>query len=67
MAFTQTQLDTLEAAIASGATKVKYSDKEVTYGSLSDMLKLRNIMRAELGLDNSAGGRVYPQYSKGTT
>lgn len=67
MAFTQTQLDALESAIASGATKVKYADREVTYGSLSDMLKLRTIMRTELGLDNSGGGRVYPQYSKGTT
>lgn len=65
MAFTTEQLAALEAAIATGATKVKYSDKEVTYNSLADMLKLRNIMRGELGLNDSSPGYTFPSHSKG--
>lgn len=55
MAFTQQQLDELEKAIASGATRVKYRDptgeKEVQYRSLEQMEQLRRKMRRELGLD----------------
>jgi hypothetical protein len=42
MAWTQAQLDELEFAIASGAKKVKYADREVEYNSTADMLKLRD-------------------------
>ena len=50
MAFTQAQLDALEAAIATGALRVTYQDKSVQYHSLEDMLLLREAMRRELGL-----------------
>ena len=65
MAFTQTQLDALEEAIASGAMRVKYADKEVEYRSMSDMLRLRDVMRRALGLATSASGRIYAETSKG--
>jgi len=48
MAFTQAQLDALEAAIGLGVKRVKYGDKETEYQSLDDMLKLRDKMAAEL-------------------
>lgn len=48
MAWTQTQLDTLEAAIAQGVLTVEYGDKRVTYQSMADMLRLREKMIAEL-------------------
>jgi len=48
MAFTQAQLDALEAAIASGQLKVQYQDKSVTYASLDEMLRLRNLIKDEL-------------------
>lgn len=48
MAWTQAQLDALNKAIANGSTKVKYADREVTYRSLSEMLKLRTLMTDEL-------------------
>jgi len=64
--FTQIQLAALTAAIAEGALKVKYQDREVTYHSLSDMLKLRQQMRDELGLVEPADrNRRYAQFSKG--
>jgi hypothetical protein len=66
MPFTSTQLQKLEEAISLGAKKVKYDDKEVEYSSLSEMLKVRDLMRRELGLVDSGNvQRVYPKFSKG--
>lgn len=46
--FTQAQLDALTEAISQGVKSVKYSDKEVVYASIDDMLRLREQMRAEI-------------------
>lgn len=48
--FTIEQLNALESAIADGALRVKYTDKEVEYRSLEEMLKIRSIMREALGI-----------------
>jgi len=48
MAFTQAQLDALEAAIASGTLEVRYGDKTVRYQSTSDMIKARDLIRDQL-------------------
>lgn len=53
MAFTESDLTALEAAIKSGTLKVKYGDKEVTYHSMSDLFAARNLIRGEL---NAASG-----------
>lgn len=37
MAYTQTDIDNLERAIAMGELKVKLADREVTYRSLDDL------------------------------
>jgi hypothetical protein len=66
MMYTQEQLTTIEAAIAEGALTVKYGDKQVTYRSLDEMLRIRGMMREELGTNaNATGGVVYPRFSKG--
>lgn len=65
MAFTQLQLDALDEAIAQGALRVKYADKEVEYRSLADMLALRTKMQQELGLTKVNGGRVFANHTKG--
>lgn len=66
MAYTQAQLDALEAAIAEGALTVKYQDKQVTYRSLDEMMRIRNLIRDSLGLTaGGTGGIVYPKFSKG--
>lgn len=54
-AFTIEKLIALESAIADGVLRVKYTDKEVEYNSLKDMLRLREIMRKELGLKTQSG------------
>lgn len=62
--WTKKDLDALNLAIASGATKVKYTDKEIEYRSLDDMLRIKNIILKELGLLNKTS-RVTANYSKG--
>lgn len=65
MAWTTSDLEALEKAIASGTTRVKYSDREVNYRTLDEMLKIRDMMAKELG-DKPAGPyRALAQFSKG--
>jgi hypothetical protein len=65
MSFSTTDLAILESAIAQGALKVKYSDKEITYRSLSEMLQIRAMMRASLGLVSGQAQRIKAEFSKG--
>jgi len=65
VAWTQEDLTKLEAAIAGGALRVKYKDREVTYRSLAEMLQLRDQMRNDLGLNTAPRRKVF-QISKGT-
>lgn len=53
MAWTQTDIDKLKAAIAQGATKVKFADREVTYRSLEEMRETLRLLQAEV--DTAAG------------
>jgi hypothetical protein len=66
MAFTSDQLTALENAIAEGALEVQYSDKRVKYRSLDEMMKIREMMRRDLGVTTSTDNRTYARFSKGT-
>lgn len=57
MAFSQTQLTALETAIAAGATSVQIGTRRITYHSLAEMIKLRDTMRSELGVESPASSR----------
>lgn len=61
MAWTQTDIDKLKAAIAQGATKVKFADREVTYRSLDEMRETLRILQAEV---DSASGVTRPRLRK---
>lgn len=66
MAYTLQQLEALDSAIVQGALRVKYADKEVEYRSLDDMIRLRNMMRQELGMSGGiASRRKLGEFSKG--
>lgn len=67
MAFSQSQLDALEAAIAEGTLMVKYADKSVTYRSLAEMLRLRDVIIADLAAQAgmTSDGVMYATTSKG--
>jgi hypothetical protein len=65
MAFTQQQYDKLEAAIAQGATLVKYDDKEVRYRSLDEMMRILKIMGTQLGIIKPVSNKVVASYHNG--
>jgi hypothetical protein len=64
-AFKEKQLESLEKAIADGALTVKYSDKMITYRSLDEMIRIRDILRKDLGKIESASTRRKAEFSKG--
>jgi hypothetical protein len=64
MAYTQLQYDTLKAAVAQGALRVKYADKEIEYRSLAEMYIILSSMEAEL-FPKSSSNRRYASFSKG--
>lgn len=65
MAWTQSDLDTLKAAYALGARKVRYADgREVEYRSLADMKAIMDDIAAELGAPKGPN-RVVGGYNPG--
>ena len=67
MAWSQGDLDVLDAAIATGALEVQYADKKVTYRTLKEMMQIRNTISAEL-VPVAAGvqpGRRFGAFGKG--
>lgn len=56
MAFDQSDLAALEAAIKTGTKRVRYADREVEYHTPADMLALRDLMRTEIAA--ATGGSV---------
>lgn len=46
--FTQAHLDALTTAIASGELTVRYGDTTVTYRSLDELLRVRDMVKAGL-------------------
>lgn len=63
MAFTSADLAAIDAAIASGATRVKYKDREVQYQTLAELLQARALIVSSLG--NAGKSCTYPVHSKG--
>lgn len=59
MAYTQAQLDALQAAVAKGVKTVSYDGQSVTYQSISDMLALIDMIEKELGLKPATKRVVY--------
>lgn len=58
MAWSQSDIDALQAAMAKGVKRVRYSSGEVEYQSMDDMRKLLADMRREVNADTSGGRRV---------
>ncbi|WP_156680062.1 phage head-tail joining protein [Sphingomonas profundi] len=48
MAFTSNDVEQLRAAIATGAVKVRYADREVTYRSLGEMRDILRMIQADM-------------------
>ena len=65
MAYTLEQLQTLEDAIAQGARDVMYGDKRVSYRTLDEMIKIRDMMRVELGIKPKTPKNINLIHQKG--
>lgn len=63
--FTIQQYQTLCSAIAQGVTSVKYGDKSVSYRSLPEMLRVKDLMEAALGIGQKKIRKKPILYSKG--
>lgn len=57
MAWTETELDALRRAYASGTTRVAYDGKSVDYGSADDLLTRIRLIEREMAC---AAGRPRP-------
>lgn len=58
MAWTQSDIDALKAAIGSGVTIVSHSGRTVTYRSLQEMTRILGLMEAEVS------GKAAPRFTK---
>lgn len=62
MAFTQSQLDALDEAIAGGVLTVRTADgKLVTYQDMAALLKARDLVASSLAASSGAA-RAYPRH-----
>lgn len=64
MSYTQSQLDALREAYASGVTEVSYDGKTVKYRSLAELAQVINTVANALG-QGPATRQHYPRFSKG--
>ena len=64
MAYTQSDLDALQSAMARGARRLKMDGEEVEFRSLDEMVRLETRIKRELG-QSSAGRLMKPQTSTG--
>ncbi len=67
MPWTQTQLDAIEASIASGELTVRFGDRTVTYRSMDELLQARAVIKESLAAEaGTATDRFsFAQTSKG--
>jgi hypothetical protein len=65
VAWTQTDVDRLKAAIASGTRSVAYADKVVQYQDITSMMTALTAMLAEVAGPASSGSRsTYAGFSR---
>lgn len=61
MAYTQADLDNIKAAIAQNTLSVRSGDDSVTYRSLDEMIRAKELIESELA-SASTPKRMYPRY-----
>ena len=64
MIYTQTQLDALRAAYASGMTEVSYDGRQVKYRSLGQLARAIATLERALGARPAASRITYPEVSR---
>jgi len=66
MAVTQADLDALDAAIASGETRVEIDGRTVEFGNARDMLRRRTFIARQLQAQQDGFTRARPRYQVAT-
>lgn len=61
MAYTQSDLDALDAAIASGHRRVYVEGRQVEYASTAELLQARSHVNAQLNAAASTAGGTRPR------
>jgi hypothetical protein len=64
MAWTQDDLDALDAAIATGVKKVQYANGSTEYQSLNEMLTLRDRMADAVNPGRAPARTSFAQFSR---
>lgn len=59
MAYTQTDLDAIDAAIASGELRVQIDNRDVTYRSIDDLKKARSFIASQMASAAGTSARAY--------
>lgn len=62
MAFSQSDVDALKAAIATGARSVAYDGHSVTYRSMADMIATLRMMERDIATTSAAP--FYPEFTR---
>jgi hypothetical protein len=65
MAWQQADLDAIESAIASGAKRVRFQTHEVEYQSVSEMLRVRDLIKAEISPNPSNSRATVARFYRG--
>jgi hypothetical protein len=65
MAWTQTDLDAINAAIATGATRVRFQTHEVEYQTSNELLRVRDAIMAELNPNATNNRTTFAEYYSG--
>lgn len=62
MAFTSADLDAINGAIAQGAKRVRFQTHEVEYQTIAEMLRARDVIKAELETPVANSGAMFARY-----
>jgi hypothetical protein len=65
MAWSQSDLDAINMAIANGAKRVRYQTHEVEYQTMNDLLRARDLIKAEVEAPVDVGGAILTEYHGG--
>lgn len=63
--FTQSQLDKLNAMIASGVLRSEYDGQRIEYRSMAELIRARDTVRGGLGSTETRVTHVNPAFSRG--
>lgn len=62
MSWTQTDVDNLKEAIASGAAEIQFSDRRIKFRSKQEMLDLLKLMQDDIAGSNDANSEEVSKF-----